>query len=380
MMVPLILTERSDWTRRWAAPCVLVLVAVLLLGSGSGSVAASAVTKSLSPCLRAAAKLKTSTARTKARRKCDASAKAAQAAKGTTASTTSPGPGAVSPSGSPGDVARLGGCAMFPADNAWNQRVDTAAIHASSDAWVNSLGPARTLHPDFGGPDGVPFTVVPVGQPSVPITFTAYGGESDPGPYPIPLNAPVEGGASSDGDRHVLVVQAGVCKLFELYRAFPSGGGWKADSGAVFDLNSNALRPEGWTSADAAGLPITAGLVRYEDIADGSLRHAIRFTAQCTQRAYVHPATHQAGKDNLSCPPMGARFRMKATYDTSGYTGQTRIILEGLKRYGMIVADNGSNWFITGSADSRWNVDDLEQLKRVPGSAFEALETGQLRR
>jgi hypothetical protein len=269
---------------------------------------------------------------------------------------------------------------MFPADNAWNQRVDGLQVHASSDSWTARMGLTRNLHPDFGGPYGIPFSVVPATQPAVPITFTAYGDESDPGPYPVPLAAPVEGGASSNGDRHVLVLQSGTCKLFELYRAFPTGSGWKADSGAVFDLGSNALRPERWTSADAAGLPVTAGLVRFEDIADGSLRHAVRFTAQCTQRAYIHPATHQAGRDDATCPPMGARFRMKASFDVSQVTGQSRIILEGLKRYGMIVADNGSNWFITGSTDPRWNVEDLDQLKRIPGSAFEAVETGPLRR
>jgi hypothetical protein len=267
---------------------------------------------------------------------------------------------------------------MFPAENAWNQRVDKLDRNPLSDTWVGSMGPSRWLHPDFGGPYGIPFLVVPATQAKVPITFTAYGAESDPGPYPIPLNAPIEGGATADGDRHVLVVQSGSCMLYEMYRAFPSANGWNADSGAVFNLSSNALRPNGWTSADAAGLPITAGLVRFEDIATGSLTHAVRVTAQCTQRAYIHPATHQAGKDNPSCPPMGARFRLKASVDTSKFTGQSKIILEGLKRYGMIVADNGSNWFITGSVDSRWDQNDLEQLKTVSGGSFEAVETGAL--
>lgn len=361
----------------------MALLLVFTVGLLSRQLDASAVATPLARCLSAAAKLKSAPARTSARRKCQATAQAAKKRSTATTAQTTAGSASVATSvaGSASrSVPMLGGCPMFPADNAWNQRVDTLAVHASSDAWVNSLGSSRNLHPDFGGPYGVPFTVVSASQPGVPITFTAYGTESDPGPYPIPLNAPVEGGTSSDGDRHVLVVQSGACKLFELYRAFPKSGGWNADSGAVFDLNSNALRPEGWTSADAAGLPITAGLVRFEDVADGALRHAVRFTAQCTQRAYVHPATHQAGKDNPSCPPMGARFRLKASFDTSPYTGQTRIILEGLKRFGMIVADNGSNWFVTGSVDPRWNVEDLEQLKRVPGGAFEAVETGQLRR
>jgi hypothetical protein len=168
--------------------------------------------------------------------------------------------------------------------------------------------------------------------------------------------------------------------LFELYRAFPGSGRWSADSGAVFDLGSNALRPEGWTSTDAAGLPVLPGLVRYEDIADGVLRHAVRFTAQCTQRGYIHPATHQAGQNNAACPPMGARFRLKANFDTSGFHGQTRIILEGLKTYGLIVADNGSNWYVTGSVDARWNVVDIDQLKSVPGGAFEAVDSGPILR
>jgi hypothetical protein len=280
----------------------------------------------------------------------------------------------------PDSVPIIGGCQMFPADNPWNQRIDTLPLNGQSATWVGNIGSARFLHPDFGGPYGIPFSVVPATQPMLPINFTAYGDESDPGPYPIPLTSPIEGGSASDGDRHVLVLQSGICKLFELYRAFPQSTGWNADAGATFDLKSNALRPDSWTSTDAAGLPVTAGLVRYEDIAAGALRHAVRFTVQCTQRGYIHPATHQAGVSNAACPPMGARFRMKAAFDTSRFTGQTKIILEGLKHYGMIVADNGSNWFITGSQDSRWDATDLEQLKSVPGSAFEVVETGPILR
>jgi hypothetical protein len=272
----------------------------------------------------------------------------------------------------------LGGCRVFPTDNAWNQRVDTLALHPQSDTWVNNIGATRKLHPDFGGPYGIPFRIVSRSQARVPITFTAYGDESDPGPYPIPLTSPVEGDPDTTGDRHVLVLQSGTCKLFELYRAFPNATGWDADQGSVFDLSSNALRPDGWTSADAAGLPILPGLVRYEDIAAGGVRHAVRFTVQCTQRAYIRPATHQAGQNNPACPPMGARFRLKASFDLSGYSGQSKIILNGLKTYGMIVADNGSNWFITGSQDRRWNATNLEQLKSVPGSAFEVVNTGPL--
>lgn len=272
----------------------------------------------------------------------------------------------------------LGGCNVFPADNPWNTAIDALPVRAESATWMESLGLTRALHPDFGGPYGIPFTVVPASQPLTPVNFVAYGDESDPGPYPIPVSAPVEGGGSSTGDRHVLALQSGSCKLFEMYRAFPGAAGWSADAGAVFDLGSNGLRPEGWTSTDAAGLPVLPGLVRYEDIAAGALRHAVRFTAQCTQRGYIHPATHQAGQNNLNCPPMGARFRLKAGFDTSRFTGQSRIILEGLKTFGLIVADNGSNWFITGSVDSRWDVNDLEQLKTVVGGAFEAVESGPI--
>ncbi len=276
------------------------------------------------------------------------------------------------------EIPELGRCPVFPRENAWNQQVNASSVNAASATWVNNIGLTKTLHPDFGGPYGIPFLVVPETQPKLPITFTAYGAESDPGPYPVPLNAPVEGEPATDGDRHVLVVQSGSCKLYEMYRAFATATGWNADSGAVFDLNSNALRPDGWTSADAAGLPITPGLARYEDIADGAVRHALRFTVQCTQRAYIHPATHQAGEDNPACPPMGARFRLKSSFDISKYTGQSKIILQGLKTYGMFVADNGSDWFITGSVDARWDVSDLEQLKTVSGNTFEAVDSGPL--
>ena len=209
------------------------------------------------------------------------------------------------------------------------------------------------------------------------INFTAYGDESDPGPYPVPIGAPVEGGSASDGDRHVIAVDRNACKVYELYRAFPQGNHWDADSGAVFDLRSNALRPLGWTSADAAGLSIFAGLVRYDEVAAGHIDHALRFTISRSQRGYVLPATHTAASStDPNRPPMGLRFRLKASFDRSRYTGESRVILDALARYGMIVADNGSNWFITGAADPRWNDDDLNQLKGVPGSAFEVVDTG----
>ena len=271
---------------------------------------------------------------------------------------------------------------MFPADNAWNRDVSALPVHPNSANFIASINAScTTLHPDFGGGGeyGIPFVTVGESEPMQNVNWTAYGDESDPGPYPIPPTAPVEGGADSDGDRHVLAVQRGTCKLYELYRAFWQGDHWDADSGAVYDLRSNVLRPLGWTSADAAGLPILAGLVRYDEVAAGSVNHALRFTVQRTQRGYILPATHAASSSSdANLPPMGLRLRLRADFDTSGYSGEARVILEGLKRYGMIVADNGSSWFITGAADPRWNDDDLNQLKRVPGSAFEVVDTGPI--
>jgi hypothetical protein len=275
----------------------------------------------------------------------------------------------------------VGGCPVFPADNAWNQDISQAPLHPNSGAIISSIqsnGGTR-LHPDFGeNPDyGIPFVVVPGSQPLVPITYTAYGDESDPGPFPVPLDAPVEGGAGSNGDRHVLVLRSDTCDLFELYRAFPSGGGWEADSGARFDLRSNALRPLGWTSADAAGLPILPGLVRYDEVAAGEIRHAIRVTFSRTQRGYVLPATHFASSStDPNRPPMGLRLRLNASFDTSQLTGQARVIAVAMQRYGLIVADNGSNWFFQGAPSAGWNDDDLNQLKAISGSNFEVVDTG----
>ncbi len=278
----------------------------------------------------------------------------------------------------------IGGCQVFPSSNAWNQDVSGLPVHANSAnymARIAALGGNQKLHADFGSNPayGIPYVIVPSTQPMVPITFTAYGDESDPGPYPIPANAPIEGGASSTGDRHVLVLQQGTCKLYELYRAFPNGAGWNADSGAKWDLVTGALRPAGWTSADAAGLPILPGLVRYDEVKSGKITHALRFTVSQTQRGYILPATHWASSStDPNLLPMGARLRLRADFDLSGYTGDARVILEALKKYGMIVADNGSNYFITGATDSRWNDTDLNQLKTVPGSAFEVVDTGPI--
>ena len=281
--------------------------------------------------------------------------------------------------GKPAAGPTLAGCPMFPPDNPWNRDVSADAVDPNSAAYISTiLADNSFLHPDFGGGGvyGIPYTTVEQNQPLVPVSFD-YADESDAGPYPIPPNAPIEQG----GDRHVLVVQKGSCKLYELYAAERAGAGWQAGSGAIFDLNSNALRPDGWTSADAAGLPILAGLARYDEVAAGEIRHALRFTVERSQRAYIHPATHYASSlTDTSLPPMGLRLRLKASFDTSRYTGQSRVILEALKRYGMIVADNGSSWFISGASDPRWDDDDLEQIKRVPGSAFEVVKAGTIYR
>ena len=278
-------------------------------------------------------------------------------------------------------------CGVSPADNVWNHRVDALAVHTRSVAYVASIGSAATMRADFGAggwpegsnsPIGIPVVAVGEGQPLVPILFTAYGDESDPGPYPIPGGAPIEGRPDADGDRHVLVVAG--CKLYELYRAFPNAdGSWSADSSAVYDLSSNALRPAGWTSADAAGLPIYPGLVRYDEVASGRISHAIRFTAPTTQRAYVWPARHFASSStNADLPPMGQRFRLKASFDVSGFPVEVQVILIAMKEYGIILADNGAPWYISGAPDPRWSNDALHELGRVPGSAFEAVDVSPL--
>lgn len=255
--------------------------------------------------------------------------------------------------------------------------MSTLAKRANSDAMISQIQADGSdfLHADFGGGGayGIPYVTVPADEPLVPMHFFDWPGESDPGPYPIPLGAPVEGGS----DRHVLAVQQGTCTLFELYNASPGVDRWEASNGAKFDLRSNATRHAGWTSADAAGLPIFPGLVRYDEVASGVIRHALRVTFSRTQQGYVAPATHLASNDaNPNRPPMGLRLRLKASFDLSGFHGQARVILQAMKTYGLLVADNGSNWFVTGAADSRWDDNDLNQLKTVPGTAFEALDTG----
>lgn len=273
-----------------------------------------------------------------------------------------------------------GACPIFPANNPLNQEVAHAPVNPNSAKYIESIGANIHLHADFGTPAsyGIPYVVVGPHQPRVPIHFTEYGEESNPGPYPIPPNAPVEG-AGEEGDRHVLVLQEGVCKLYELYAAQRTASGWDAGSGAVFNLRSNKLRPEGWTSADAAGLPIFPLLARYPEVRSGQIDHALRVTVPATQRGYIHPATHYASSSSdPGLPPMGLRLRLKASFDLAGYHGQALVVLRALKRYGLIVADNGSPWYITGAPNQGWNNEDLDQLKRVSGSEFEALSTGPI--
>jgi hypothetical protein len=279
----------------------------------------------------------------------------------------------------------LAGCAIFPADNVWNVPVDTLPLDANSAAYVNTIGPSRYVHADFGsglwngGPIGIPYVTVPGTQPKVAVTFD-YAGESDPGPYPIPTAAPIEGGSNSSGDRHVLVLERENCLLYEMFYAFPQpDGSWHAGSGAIFDLRSHALRPAGWTSADAAGLPILPGLVRYDEVASGEIRHALRFTAPQTRRAYIWPARHYASSlTGLSYPPMGQRFRLKASFNLSGFSPEVQVILRALQKYGMILADNGSAWYVSGVPDERWDNDALHELHQIHGSDFEAVDESSL--
>ncbi|MGD9703965.1 MAG: hypothetical protein AB7Q42_23240 [Acidimicrobiia bacterium] len=269
----------------------------------------------------------------------------------------------------------LGGCPVFPSDNPWNADVSSYPLRANSAAIMSRFNNTR-LWVDFvpNSPYGVPFVIVPENQPLVPVTYDQYGHESDPGPMPIPPNAPVE----SNSDSHVIVLQQGTCKLYELWSAERSGGGWTAGSGAIFDLRSNALRPAGWTSADNAGLPILPGLVRCEDMAAGRITHAIRMTITSTQSGYIAPARHgYAPSTDPNLPAMGMRFRLKADYDISGFTGQAKIIMEAFKTYGLIVADNGEDWYFNGERADCFNDTELWQIRdKVPASAFEVVDTG----
>lgn len=295
------------------------------------------------------------------------------------------------PSGTPGDSpgevgdnVSLNGRRPFPDDNPWNQDVSNIPVDPNSATLIASIGSSTGLHPDFGtvyngAPNGIPYTVVTGDQPKVPVSFY-YDEESDHELYPIPSNPPIEGGTNGTGDRHILIIDKDNWRLFELFDAHQSNGSWTAGSGAIFNLNSNDLRPAGWTSADAAGLPIFPGLARYDEIMEqGEIRHALRFTASRTRRAYVSPARHFASSNtSSSLPPMGMRVRLKASFNTSGFTQPVKVILEALKKYGMFLADNGSNWFISGAPDPRWDDDALHDISRVHGSDFEVVQMGQI--
>jgi hypothetical protein len=295
---------------------------------------------------------------------------------GAGSATDSPGPSAPEPTASPA----LGARRVFPADNPWNTDVSAEPVDPNSAILIASCG-VRNLHPDFGSVYGIPYVLAGSATPKRPVSFE-YADESDPGPYPIPDGAPIEGGAASTGDRHVLVVDTAAWKLYELFDAHPLNGGtsWRAGSGAVFDLSSNALRPLYWTSADAAGLPIFPGLVRYDEaVTRGAIDHAVRFTCPRTRRAFVSPARHYASSDTSSAlPPMGMRVRLKASYDVSPHPAEVQVILRAMKKYGMILADNGSGWYVTGAPDPRWDDARLGALKQVPSSAFEVVRMGQV--
>jgi hypothetical protein len=286
-----------------------------------------------------------------------------------------------------GPVPTIGGCAIFPADNPWNTRIDDTTkfpIHGMWPAYQANMSLTTHLHPDWGtwSTDhyGIPWQTVPASQPTAPMTFE-YADESDPGPYPFPADVRVEGGAGSGGDMHVLVIETGSCSLYETWSSTYQAPGWMCGSGAKFDLKSNALRPDGWTSADAAGLPVLPGLVKVAEVQAGAIHHAVRFTMSRSQQAYIHPATHAAGNADPTLPPMGLRLRLKASFDVSTYSAPAKVVLVALQQYGMILADNGSNWYVSGDSDDAWAplMDDLvSDLAKVHGSDFEAVETGPI--
>jgi hypothetical protein len=302
------------------------------------------------------------------------------------------GPGPNPPGPAPaGPLPSIGGCQVFPADNAWNRDVSADPVHPNSAALLPEMVPDNSIHLDLGTSEefyGIPYTVVPADQPLVPITFGTggadYSDESDPGPMPIPLDVPIEGGSSAEpdpgsGDRHVLVVRQGDCRLFELFNTERTGSGFRVSSSAVWDLTTNHTRPAGWTSADAAGLPILPGLLKYDEVADDRLYHALRFTIPRVRRAYTAPASHCGQHDDGALPPYGTRVRLKASFPLDDYSGDALVILTAMKRYGLILADQGSAWYVTGTTDPGWE-DALDQLRefRVRGSDFEVLASGPM--
>jgi hypothetical protein len=273
----------------------------------------------------------------------------------------------------------LNGWRPFPADDAWNRPIIREPIDPLSDVYIRQIGPDKPLHADFGQRNGIPYIILPGNTPKVPVTFT-YAEESDPGPYPVPLTAPIEDGAASSGDRHVIAIDRDNWKLYEMHKAYPKSDGWQAGSGATFDLAQHPSRPAGFTSADAAGLPIFPGLARYDEaVGRRNIFHALRFTVKATRRAYVAPATHYASRRRERfLPPMGMRVRLKANFDISSYPLQAQAILKCLKIYGMILADNGSDWFISGAPDPRWNASELQALRGVKGSDLEVVKMGPI--
>ena len=280
-----------------------------------------------------------------------------------------------------GQEASLNGFVPFPADNLWNEDISSAPVDPNSAAIINFIGASVPLHPDFGSGlyngsiIGIPYEVVDSSQGPVTINFTAYGDESDPGPMPIPLDAPIEGDPNPSGDQHVLVLDNANCWLYELYDASPSGSAWNAGSAAVWDLTADEQRPYTWTSADAAGLPIFPGLVRYDEVAAGQINHAIRFTLQSSRAAFIPPASHWAANStNSLAAPMGMRMRLKASFDISGFSTANQVILSALKKYGMIMADNGSSMYISGAPNDNWNNDDLHNLTSLTASDFEVIQ------
>lgn len=265
---------------------------------------------------------------------------------------------------------------VFPSDNPWNWDISGYQVHPNSTNYINSIGASTTIRNDFGTTAGIPYTVVNNTQTKYTINYT-YPDESDPGPFPIPLNAPIEGGSESIGDRHVISVDSDNKMLYELYNAFPQVNSWDADCGAKFDLTSNQMRPEGWPSADASGLPIFPGLVRYEEVyLKGEIKHALRFFVTSTQKAYIWPARRYASNNtSADLPPLGLRLRLKSDFDISGFSDPVKVILTALKKYGMFVADVGANWFISGAPDERWNETVINEIRSVHGSDFEAVKT-----
>jgi len=343
----------------WAATPALAAAALLAACSGGGG--GSSPPAGVSPTAPAGLPSATPTP--------------APTGRATGAPTASPAPTGTSSTSS---VPEIGGCQVFPADNPWNTDISGYPLSPNSAAYMAEMNPSGTthLHPDFGSTPtyGIPYNVVAISQANfTPITFTLYPSESDPGPYPIPSAPAIESGS----DMHMLILDTDNCTDYETFATVDTRSGWTAANGAVWPLNTNALRPEGWTSADAAGLPILAGLVRYDEVQAGALNHAVRFTMNNTSQGHIHPATHDAATSSApNAPPMGLRIRLKASYDISGFTGNAHVILTAFKKYGMILADNGSDFYFTGSTNTSWNDDDLNQLKSVPASAFEVVNTG----